>query len=128
MDILQGDEGTRSRSGPSRYGAVPGSVRAAALDVLRRLGLTTMFSNPGSTGVPFLAGLPEDFRFVLALHEASVIGMASGWAIGRDEPAFALLHTTAGLGNADAKAPLKRLECPWVVRDKRGNLVSNLCF
>ena len=26
--------------------------------------------------------------------------MATGWAIGRGEPAFVLLHTTAGLGNA----------------------------
>ena len=26
--------------------------------------------------------------------------MATGWAIGRDEPALVLLHTTAGLGNA----------------------------
>ena len=59
-----------------------------------------MFSNPGSTEVPFLAGLPEDIRFVLALHEGPVIGLATGYAIGRGEPALALLHTTAGLGNA----------------------------
>jgi benzoylformate decarboxylase len=37
---------------------------------------------------------------VLALHEASVVGIATGWAIAREEPALALLHTTAGLGNA----------------------------
>ena len=30
-----------------------------------------MFANPGSTEVPFLAGLPDDFRFVLGLHEGS---------------------------------------------------------
>src|SRR5215510_14756658 len=34
----------------------------------------------------------------------------------------------AALGNEEAKAALKRLECPWVIRDKRGNFVSNLCF
>ena len=50
--------------------------------------------------MPFLAGLPEDIRFVLALHEGSVVGLASGYAIGRGEPALCLLHTTAGLGNA----------------------------
>jgi benzoylformate decarboxylase len=59
-----------------------------------------MFSNPGSTEVPFLAGLPDDIRFVLALHEGPVIALATGYAIGRGEPALALLHTTAGLGNA----------------------------
>jgi uncharacterized protein len=34
----------------------------------------------------------------------------------------------AALGNEDAKAALKRIECPWVVKDKRGNPVTNLCF
>ncbi len=75
-------------------------VRDAAFDVFRRRGLTTLFANPGSTEVPLLVDLPGDLRFVLALHEGSVVGMATGWAIGRDEPALAILHTTAGLGNA----------------------------
>ena len=37
---------------------------------------------------------------MLALHEGSVVGLATGYALGRGEPALALLHTTAGLGNA----------------------------
>jgi benzoylformate decarboxylase len=80
--------------------AKPSTVRDAAYDVFRRRGLTTMFANPGSTEVPFLAGMPEDIRFVLGLHEGSVVGLATGYAIGRGEPALALLHTTAGLGSA----------------------------
>jgi benzoylformate decarboxylase len=76
------------------------TVREAVFDVLRRRDLTRMFANPGSTEVPFLAGLPDDIRFVLALHEGPVVGLATGYAIGRGEPALALLHTTAGLGNA----------------------------
>jgi benzoylformate decarboxylase len=75
-------------------------VRDAAFDVFRRRDLTTMFANPGSTEVPFIAGLPDDLRFVLGLHEGAVVGMASGYAIGRDHPALVLLHTTAGLGTA----------------------------
>ncbi|MEN3283262.1 MAG: benzoylformate decarboxylase, partial [Solirubrobacteraceae bacterium] len=59
------------------------TVRDATLDVMRELGLTTIFSNPGSTEVSFLTGLPDDLRFVLGLHEGSVVGMASGFAIGR---------------------------------------------
>src|SRR3954469_9432160 len=87
----------------SMVGAVPPiTVRDAAFDVLRRLELTTIFSNPGSTEVPFLAGLPEDLRFVLGLHEGSVVAMAAGHAIGRGAPALALLHSTPGLGNAVA--------------------------
>ena len=76
------------------------TVRDAVVDVLRERKLTTLFANPGSTEVPFLSGLPSDLDFVLALHESSVVGIATGFAIGRSEPAVALLHTTAGLGNA----------------------------
>jgi benzoylformate decarboxylase len=83
-----------AEAGPRR------TVRDAAFDVLRAHGLTTIFANPGSTEVPLLAGLPDDLRFVLGLHEGSVVGMATGHAIGRRAPACALLHTTAGLGNA----------------------------
>src|SRR3954467_5925226 len=83
---------------------------------MRRLGLTTIFSNPGSTEVAFLAGLPEDIRFVLGMHEASVVGMATGYAVGRGEPALALLHTTAGLGNAVAALATARVNrAPLVV-------------
>jgi benzoylformate decarboxylase len=92
------------------------TVRDATLDVLRELGLTTIFSNPGSTEVSFLSGLPDDFRFVLGLHEGSVVGMASGFAIGRGAPAFVLLHTTAGLGNAvSALATARVNRAPLVV-------------
>lgn len=76
------------------------TVRDVTIDVLRRHELTTVFANPGSTEVPFLTGLPEDLRFVLALHEGSVVGAATGYALGRGKPALVLLHTTAGLGNA----------------------------
>src|SRR4030095_7856907 len=76
------------------------TVRDATLDILRRYGMTTIFANPGSTEVSLLTDLPDDLEFVLALHEGSVVGMATGWALGSDRPALAILHTTAGLGNA----------------------------
>ncbi len=92
------------------------TVRDATFDLFRRRGLTTMFANPGSTEVPFLAGLPDDLRFVLGLHEGSVVGMATGFAIGRGEPALVLLHTTAGLGNAvSALATARVNRAPLVV-------------
>jgi len=78
----------------------PRTVRDAAFDAFRRHGLTSLFANPGSTEISLLADLPGDLRFVLGLHESSVVGMATGFAIGRGEPALAILHTTAGLGNA----------------------------
>src|SRR4051794_14275121 len=50
--------GLRSNNG----GAPDRTVRDATFDVLRALGLTTIFSNPGSTEISFLAGLPDDLR------------------------------------------------------------------
>ena len=44
------------------------------------------------------------------------------------DAAKAYYGRAAALGNEDAKKALKRLECPYVLKDKRGNLVSNLCF
>ena len=76
------------------------TVRDAAFDVLRNLGGTTFFSNPGSTEISLLTDLPGDLEFILALHEGSVVGMATGWAIANEQPAVVILHTTAGLGNA----------------------------
>jgi benzoylformate decarboxylase len=98
------------------HGAVTGgmTVRDAAFEVMRGHGLTTIFGNPGSTEIAFLTDLPPDFQFVLGLHEGSVVGMATGYALARGEPAFVNLHTAAGLGNAinaianarDCRAPL----------------------
>jgi uncharacterized protein len=42
--------------------------------------------------------------------------------------AKAYYEKAAALGNEDAKVALKRIECPWVVKDKRGQFVTNLCF
>ncbi len=40
------------------------TVREATFNLLRRLGITTVFGNPGSTELPFLIDFPEDFRYV----------------------------------------------------------------
>jgi uncharacterized protein len=34
----------------------------------------------------------------------------------------------AALGDENAKAALKKTECPFTIKDKRGNFVTNLCF
>lgn len=85
------------------------TVREAAFAVMRDVGLTTIFSNPGSTEVPFLTDLPDDIDFVLALHEASVVGIATGHALATGRAVLALVHTTAGLGNAVAAIATARV-------------------
>jgi len=90
------------------------SVHHATYDLLRRLGLTTVFGNPGSTEQTFLRDFPEDFTYILALQEASVVAMADAFSQVTGRPALVNVHTAAGTGNAmgslvaayDAKTPL----------------------
>ena len=92
------------------------TVRDAALEVMRRYGMTTIFGNPGSTEIPLLTGLPDDFEFVLALHEGSVVGIATGYALATGTPAFVNLHTAPGLGNAvNAIANARDMRAPLVI-------------
>ena len=76
------------------------TVREATYDLLRRLGLTTIFGNPGSTEEPFLQNFPDDFTYVLALQEASVLAMADGYSQATGRPSLVNLHTFAGVGHA----------------------------
>lgn len=76
------------------------TIHHVTYDLLRTLGLTTVFGNPGSTEQSFLRDFPEDFTYVLGLQEASVLAMADGFAQARRKPALVNLHTAAGTGNA----------------------------
>ncbi len=76
------------------------TVRDATFDLLRALGMTTVFGNPGSTELPFLKDFPGDFSYILGLQESIVLGMADGYAQARRRAALVNLHTSAGLGNA----------------------------
>ena len=76
------------------------TVHEVTLDLLRSLGMTTLFGNPGSTELPLLSSLPADFRYILGLQEAVVVGMADGYAQATGRAAFVNLHSAAGLGNA----------------------------
>jgi benzoylformate decarboxylase len=75
-------------------------VKDATLNLLRAFGIQKVFGNPGSTELPFLSDWPDDIDYVLGLQEASVIGMADGYAQATRNAAFVNLHSAAGLGNA----------------------------
>jgi benzoylformate decarboxylase len=76
------------------------TVHEVTYELLRELGLTTVFGNPGSTEESFLKNFPDDFTYVLALQEASALAMADGFAQATGKPALVNLHTAAGTGNA----------------------------
>ena len=81
---------------------MPRLARELLLDVLRSHRVTHVFGNPGSTELPLIDALAtaDDLRYVLGLQEATVVGMADGYARVTGRPAFLNLHTSAGLGNA----------------------------
>jgi benzoylformate decarboxylase len=87
------------------------TVQEAFFDVARRLNLTTIFGNPGSTEETLLKNFPSDFRYVLALQEAPAVAMADGYAQATGEPVLVNLHTAAGMGNA-----LGNIESAWYNR------------
>jgi benzoylformate decarboxylase len=76
------------------------SVRSATIELLRHRDMTTIFGNPGSTELGLLVDLPEDFRYVMALHESVAVAMADGYAQATGRPAFLNLHSACGVGNA----------------------------
>ena len=76
------------------------TVREATFELLRARGMTTIFGNPGSTELPMLGDFPEDFRYVLGLQEAVVVGMADGYAQASGSVGHVNLHTAPGVGNA----------------------------
>jgi benzoylformate decarboxylase len=75
------------------------TVREAAYEVLRHLGMTVIFGNPGSTELPFLRDMPADFKYVLGLHERAAAGMALGYSLAKGNAAFVNLHSIASTGN-----------------------------
>ncbi len=83
---------------PTKAAAV--TVKQATLDLLRAFGIRKVFGNPGSTELPFLSDWPEDIDYVLGLQEASVVGMADGYAQATRNAGFVNLHSAAGVGNA----------------------------
>lgn len=76
------------------------SIREATFALLRRHGMTTMFGNPGSNELLFLADFPEDFDYILGLHEGAVLAMADGFAQVSGRAPLVSLHSAAGTGTS----------------------------
>jgi benzoylformate decarboxylase len=85
---------------PAKAAGASVSVKQATLDLLRAFGIRKVFGNPGSTELPFLSDWPDDIDYVLGLQEASVVGMADGYAQATRNAGFVNLHSAAGVGNA----------------------------
>ncbi len=76
----------------------------ALIKTLVDAGITTCFTNPGTSEMHFVAALDTvpEMRAVLALFEGVATGAADGYARMADKPAATLLHLGCGLGNGMA--------------------------
>ena len=77
-------------------------ARDVVVEVLRSEGIRYVFGNPGTTELPLVDAVAAaaDLRYVLALHEGTVVAMAEGHALASGRPAVCSVHTAPGLGNA----------------------------
>jgi acetolactate synthase-1/2/3 large subunit len=73
----------------------------ALIRTLVTSGVTTCFTNPGTSEMHFVAALDSvsEMRAVLALFEGVATGAADGYARMAERPAATLLHLGPGLGN-----------------------------
>lgn len=73
----------------------------ALMKTLVDTGVTTCFTNPGTSEMHFVAALDSEpeMRAVLCLFEGVATGAADGYSRMADKPAATLLHLGCGLGN-----------------------------
>lgn len=76
------------------------TIRDATYELLRRHGVTTVFGNPGSNELQFLKDFPDDFEYILGLHEGAVMAMADGYAQAAGRVPLVSLHSAAGTGTS----------------------------
>jgi acetolactate synthase I/II/III large subunit len=79
---------------------MPNGARAL-IRTLVDAGVTTCFTNPGTSEIHFVAELDSvpEMRAILTLFEGVATGAADGYARMADGPAATLLHLGPGLGN-----------------------------
>ncbi len=134
--------------GMTDLAALPGGG-SAAMDPTQQRRLLAKAADGNSAEVQFQLGLmyangaggPQNdvaaralFEKAAAQHHPRALDWMGAFAqSGRGGPkdagaAKAYYEKAAALGDEDAKAALKRLDCPYVIKDKQGHVVTNLCF
>ena len=123
--------GGATPSGPARARELLSKAAETNAEAQYQLGLML---EEGTGGPKDDAGARTLFEKAAAQnHSAALMQMGVFAEAGRGGPkdkeaAKAYYERAAALGNEDAKAALEKLRCPYVIKDKRGNRVTDLCF
>jgi uncharacterized protein len=129
LAALSGGAGTPSD--PARARELLAKAAETNAEAQYQLGL--MMAN-GTGGPKDDAGARNLFEKAAAQNHAGALERMGAFAQeGRGGPkdssaAKAYYERAAALGDEDARQALKRLECPYAIKDKRGNLFTTLCF
>ena len=120
-----------SRTDPAQSRELLG--RAAATNAEAQYQLGVMLSE-GTGGEKDDAGARAMFEKAAAQnHPAALERMGTFAAEGRGGPkdtdaAKSYYERAAALGDQDAKKALERLRCPYVIKNKQGQVMTNMCF
>ena len=123
--------GGAASSDPARARDLLAKAAETSAEAQYQLGL--MMAD-GSGGPKDDAGARNLFEKAAAQNHPGALERMGAFAQeGRGGPkdstaAKAYYERAAALGDEDAKKALKRIECPYAIKDKRGNLVTTLCF
>jgi len=101
---------------------------------IRRLPLLGVMYAEGTGGPKDDVAARAMFEKAAAQNHAEALDWLGNFVLsGRGGPqdtkaAKGYYEKAAALGNEDAKAALRRLDCSMIVKDRRGNVLGNLCF
>jgi uncharacterized protein len=130
LAALSADAGTPSDPGKARA-LLAKAAEANSAEAQYQLGLMNADGVGGAKDDVAARALFE--KAAAQNHPGAMERMGAFAESGRGGPqdsaaAKAYYEKAAALGNETAKAALKRVECPYVIKDKNGKFVTNLCY
>jgi TPR repeat protein len=116
---------------PARSRELLGRAAETNAEAQYQLGIMLSEGNGGAKDDAGARGMFE--KAAAQNHPAALERMGAFAAEGRGGPkdataAKAYYERAAALGDADAKKALEKSRCPYAIKDKRGNVVTELCF
>ena len=123
--------GGGSPADPARSRELLGRAAETNAEAQYQLGMMLAEGNGGTKDEAAARAMFE--KAAAQNHPGALERMGAFAAEGRGGPkdstaAKSYYERAAALGDEDAKKALERLRCPYVIRDKRGGVVTTLCF
>jgi uncharacterized protein len=131
LAALGGGGGGGATADPARARELLSKAAETNAEAQYQLGIMLAEGNGGSKDDAAARALFE--KAAAQNHPGALERMGAFAQEGRGGPkdsdaAKSYYQRAAALGDEDAKKALERMRCPYAIKDKRGNVVTNLCF